>query len=106
MVNQEYIVKRCGQCGAALPVRPDQKTVTCQFCNSEYDVVKVHGQRVNGSPQFGFTEGLLIGGIGGLILGGIVFTSFGKQTAKTAIAKGMAVSEEIVSRALERGEKS
>ena len=103
MANQEYQVKKC-QCGAALPVRPDQESVTCKFCHSEYDVVKVHGQRING--QFGFTEGLLIGGIAGLVLGGIVFTSFGRATAKTAIAKGMAVTEEVVSRALERGEKS
>lgn len=103
MSKLEYQVVKCGQCGAALPVRPDQESVTCKFCHSEYDVVKVHGQRING--QFGFTEGLLIGGIAGLVLGGIVFTSFGRSTAKIAIAKGMAISEEVVSRALEKGEK-
>jgi len=104
MAKLEYEVKKCGVCGAALPVRQGQQSVTCRFCGSEYDVVKVHGQRING--QFGFTEGLLIGGLAGLVLGGIVFTSFGRATAKAAIAKGMAVTEEVVSRALERGEKS
>jgi len=95
---------KCGQCGAALPVRTDQDAVTCRFCNSEYEVVKVHGQRVNGHPQFDSTS-LLLGGIGGFILGGIVFTSFGRSMAKRAIAKGMDVTEEAIERAMERGEK-
>jgi len=102
-MSQQYIVKKC-QCGAGLPVNPSQKEVECKFCGNIYEVRRVHGQKING--QFGFTEGLLIGGIGGLILGGIVFTSFGRETAKKAIAKGMAVTEEVVGRALERGEKS
>lgn len=96
-------MKKCGQCGAGLPVRQGQGIVTCRFCGSEYDVVKVHGQRVNG--QFTFTDGLLWGGLAGLILGGIAFTSFGRSMAKRAIAKGMAVTEEAIDRALERGEK-
>jgi len=104
MSKLEYQAAKCSQCEATLPIKHGQKTVTCGFCHSEYDVVKVHGQRING--QFGFTEGLLIGGIAGLVLGGIVFTSFGRSTAKRAIAKGMAVTEEVVGRALERGEKS
>ena len=96
-------MKKC-QCGAGIPVSANQSEVKCEFCGAEYDVVKRDSQRIDG--QFGFTEGLLIGGIAGLVLGGIVFTSFGRATAKTAIAKGMAVTEEVVSRALERGEKS
>jgi len=103
MSKHEYEIKKCGQCGAALPVRQGQQSVTCQFCHAEFDVVRLHGQRING--QFGFTEGLLIGGIAGLVLGGVVFTSFGRATAKAAIAKGMAVTEEVIDRAMERGEK-
>jgi len=104
--QQEYQLKNCGQCGAALPVHSGQQVVSCKFCGAEYDVVRPHAQRVHGMPEFGFTEGLLIGGVGGLVLGAIVFTSFGRQTAKAAIARGMAVTEEVVSRALERGERS
>jgi len=104
MSHRQYIVQKCGQCGAGLPVNPNQSEVVCQFCGAEYDVFKRHGQRING--QFGFTEGLLFGGIAGLILGGIVFTGFGRATAKKAIAKGMAVTEEVITRAMERGEKA
>lgn len=103
MAQREYQVKQC-QCGAGLPIKNGQSVVQCGFCGAEYEVHRVHGQKING--QFSFTEGLLIGGIGGLVLGGILFTSFGREKAKQAIAKGMAVTEEVVGRALERGEKA
>ena len=107
MSKLEYQVVKCGQCGAALPVRPDQESVTCKFCHSEYDVVKVHGQRING--QFGFTEGLLIGGISGLILGGILFTGVGREMAKATLKRGArlaGVAEERVEEMIRKGEGS
>jgi len=91
MSRLEYEVKRCDQCGAALPVRIDHETVTCRFCHSEYEVVRVHGQRING--QLTFSEGLLIGGIAGLVLGGVVFTAFGRATAKKAVSKAFNIAE-------------
>lgn len=79
-------MQKCQQCGTGIPVNLNQTEVTCNFCGAEYEVVKRHGQRING--QFTFTDGLLIGGIGGLILGGIIFTGFGRELAKSAIKRG------------------
>lgn len=85
-MSHQYTVQKCQQCGTGIPVNPNQSEVTCNHCGAQYEVVKRHGQRING--QFGFTEGLLIGGISGLVLGGIIFTSFGHEMAKSAIKRG------------------
>jgi len=102
----QYIVPKCEKCGAGIPVNLNQSEVTCKFCGAEYDVVKRHGQRVHGSPQFNLTS-ILIGGIGGFIIGALVFTPFGRETAKAAIKRGArlaGVAEERVEEYIRRGE--
>lgn len=84
-MSHQYIMQKCQQCGTGIPVNLNQRAVTCNFCGAEYEVVKRHGQRING--QFGL-DALLIAGIGGFIFGGIVFTEFGRSLAKSAIKRG------------------
>lgn len=94
------------QCGAGIPVNPDKSEVVCKFCGAEYDIVKVHPQRVNGHPQFDLTS-IFIGAVGGFIIGGIVFTGFGREMAKGAIKRGArlaGIAEERIEEYLRRGE--
>jgi len=106
-MSLQYVVQKCQQCGTGIPVNLNQSEVECKFCGAVYDVVKRHGQRING--QFGFAEGLLIGGVVGLVLGGVVFTGFGREMAKGALRRGArlaGVAEARVEEMIRRGEGS
>jgi len=105
-MSLQYIVKKCVQCGAGIPVNLNEREVACKFCGAEYDVVKRHGQRVHGSPQFDLPS-IVIGAIGGFVFGGLVFTAFGREMAKAAIKRGarlVGVAEERVEEYMRRGE--
>lgn len=85
----DYQLKKCSECGAQIPVTSCQDIVTCQFCGSQFDVVKTnHGRGIHGQ-EFPNTSGLLVGGLVGFFLGAVIFTNVGRGLARAAGARAV-----------------
>lgn len=90
-----YEMKSCSVCGAGLPVNGDEDVVTCQFCGAEYDVVRrgqaKHARAVDRQLVADLQSaavGFLIGGIGGFIIGGLIFTPYGRSLGIRTVERG------------------
>jgi DNA-directed RNA polymerase subunit RPC12/RpoP len=86
---EDYTLKPCSVCGAQIPVDPCEDTVTCQFCGSQFEVMrKLHGQGIF-HGQIPNSSGLLIGGIVGFTFAAVIFTNVGRSLARAGGARAI-----------------
>lgn len=80
----QYIMKKCQECGAGIPVHVDKEEVACRFCGSTYEVVKTNGQARPSPGQLGWFLG---GAAVGFLLGWPISRAALATVAKVSVAE-------------------